>query len=270
LSAGWAVIVLTGAMPTSLTAEQHRAALRSYGARLHEHAVRVGVEALVPTCPTWDVAALLAHQTMVHRWATAQLLGEDADALPAQTELRDTVADLPGYYLAGLDRLVNTLSSVADDVSAMVFLEDPPPTARAFWTRRQAHETAIHCMDALAASLGRPPVGAESGLDAAFCADGVDEILCGFFTRGKSKLYDGRVRRFDVRVDDMGARFAVTVDEQLRTEPGASFDGGAEMVLSGAAADVYLFLWNRGGDVSIVGDSDLAERWRTTQRVRWS
>lgn len=257
-------------MPTSLTVADHLAAVSTFGELLVARAEQAGLHAAVPTCPEWDVAALLAHQTMVHRWATATLLGEDAESLPSDGELRDTVTDLPGYTRAGVERLVATLESVADDVPAMVFLKDPPPTARAFWARRQAHETAIHSVDALAAVLGRAPVGAECDVAPSFAADGVDEILCGFFTRGTSKLFDGVVRRFEVRLDDVGACFAVTVDERLRTEPGASFGEDAEMVLSGSAADVYLFLWNRGGSVGITGDGLLADRWRSTQQVRWS
>jgi uncharacterized protein (TIGR03083 family) len=257
-------------VPTSLSPVDHLEALRVFGGQLVDLAERAGLDTTVPTCPTWDVGDLLAHQTMVHRWATATLLGEDVESLPSETTLRQTIADLPAYTRDGLDRLVATLESVPDDVPASVFLKDPPPTARAFWCRRQAHETVIHCMDALAASLGRPPLPAESGLPVVLGADGVDEILCGFFTRGKSKLFDGTVRRFDVIVIDAGSRFAVTVDEQLRTEPGASFGDDADMVLSGNAADMYLFLWNRGVEVSVAGDVALAERWGSTQRVRWS
>ena len=36
-----------------------------------------GADAPVPTCPGWTVRDLLAHQGMVHRWATAVVRGDD-------------------------------------------------------------------------------------------------------------------------------------------------------------------------------------------------
>ena len=40
--------------------------------------------------------------------------------------------------------------------------------------------------------------------------------------------------------------------------------------VTGAAADVYLALWNRGQSADVVTAGDAAARWATTQRVRWS
>ena len=56
------------------------AAIRRDGAALDVAARAAGVDAPVPSCPAWDVRALLAHQTMVHRWATAHVRGEDPEA----------------------------------------------------------------------------------------------------------------------------------------------------------------------------------------------
>ncbi len=73
----------------------------------------------------------------------------------------------------------------------MTFLKDAP-APREFWARRQAHETTIHMVDAQSALLGRVPSTDEAGISSAFAADGLDELLRGFFTRGKSKLFDGK------------------------------------------------------------------------------
>ena len=65
-----------------------------------------GFDAEVVTCPTWDGRALIAHQTMVHRWAAANIRGEDASAVPNQTTIRETVDDLGTYFREGVDGLL--------------------------------------------------------------------------------------------------------------------------------------------------------------------
>src|SRR5262252_5184863 len=69
------------AMPTRLTLDDHLTALRHSGKALREAAAAAGLEAKVPTCPSWTVSALVSHQGMVHRWAAANLRRErDHDA----------------------------------------------------------------------------------------------------------------------------------------------------------------------------------------------
>jgi Mycothiol maleylpyruvate isomerase N-terminal domain len=48
----------------------------SAAARLHDHAEQAGRDAAGPSCPDWDVAALVTHQGMVHRWAIANVRRE--------------------------------------------------------------------------------------------------------------------------------------------------------------------------------------------------
>src|SRR5918912_2429732 len=154
-------------MPTSLSLDDHVSALVRSGAALREAAAAAGLDAKVPTCPTWDVTKLVIHQGMVHRWAAANLRGEtDHDTSASQAEAR-AAADLLGWYSAGLAALVDTVRATAEDAKAMVFLNDAPPPRR-FWARRQAHETTIHRVDAVGAMLGRWPTAADVDLDPAF------------------------------------------------------------------------------------------------------
>ncbi|MFN8024110.1 MAG: maleylpyruvate isomerase N-terminal domain-containing protein [Acidimicrobiales bacterium] len=258
-------------MPTSLSPSQHRAVVATSGRRLIDLAIEAGLDAPVPTCPAWDVRALLAHQAMVHLWSTAHLRGTDPDAVPDQTALRDE-ADVIGLAEGALDGVVRALAEAPDDLQAMTFLNDAPAPV-GFWARRQAHETTVHMIDALAASLGREPLTAEAAIDREVAVDGLDELLRGFFTRGRSKLFDGEPFTFVVAPTDTDVRWVVRVDERLSVDPpdaDASAVGDAT-VLSGAAAALYLALWNRGADVTVSGaGSTLMDRWRGAQRVRWS
>jgi hypothetical protein len=209
---------------------------------------------------------------MVHRWSTQHLIGGDPDSVPNQTVIRTEVEDLLGWAREALDGLVAALADAPADLRAMTFLNDCP-SPLGFWARRQAHETTMHMVDALSAVLGRFPSTGEVGLDTAVAVDGLDELLRGFFTRGRSKLFDGTPFVFVVAPDDSTEHWVVRVDERLTVDPpGSTVPGDAEATtLRGSAAGLYLALWNRGGDVTISGaTSTLLDRWRSTQKVRWS
>lgn len=261
-------------MPTSLTPDQHRAVIVASGDRLIRFAEAAGLDAPVPTCPSWDVRALVAHQAMVHRWATAHLRGEDPEAVPNQTTLRTEVDDLLGLAREWLDGVVAALADAPPDLQAMTFLNDAP-SPLGFWARRQAHETTIHLVDALAASLGRVPTTAEATIEAGIttdvATDGLDELLRGFFTRGRSKLFDGTPFVFVVAPADVSEQWVVRVDERLVVDPPGAARPDDVTVVTGPAAGLYLALWNRGTDAEVSGaGSTLLDRWRSTQRVRWS
>jgi uncharacterized protein (TIGR03083 family) len=257
-------------MPTSMSFGEHVEALQRAGRRLGAAAAAAGEMAAVPTCPAWDVRALLAHQTMVHRWATAHLIRSSPDDVPNQTSIRESEPDLLGYFESGLDALVAALHAAPDDLAAMTFLNDAPPPKQ-FWARRQAHETTIHMVDALAATLGRLPATDESGVPTDVAVDGIDELIRGFYTRGRSKLFDGEPLRFVVAPADSDRRWVVDVAERLTVADGdASPAGAGSVTLTGSAAGLYLALWNRGDGVEGDGAAPFLERWHAAQRVRWS
>ena len=205
-------------MPTTLSVDRLRDAALLAGERLIDTAVAAGWDTAVPTCSRWDVRALVAHQAMVHRWAAAHLRGDDPDAVPNQTSIRTDVADLEQYYRHGLAALIHAIDAAPDDLVADTFLADAP-APRLFWSRRQAHETTVHMVDAVAASLGRVPTTDEVGLDVDLAVDGLDELLRGFFTRGRSKLFDGSPTTFVVAPTDAPQRWIVHVDERLTVAP---------------------------------------------------
>ncbi|GIJ71239.1 maleylpyruvate isomerase family mycothiol-dependent enzyme [Virgisporangium ochraceum] len=247
-------------MPTHLTVERHVDAIADRGATLATAARAAGLDAPVPTCPRWDVRALLAHQGGVHRWAAANLRGEKD---PAKPEAPDDV--LP-WYDEGLDALVRTVRSTADDVKAMVFLKDAPPP-RAFWARRQAHETTIHSVDAMAAAHGAVPPVADLGIAPDLAADGIDELLTGFITRGKGQLHASPGYVLLVRADDTGHAWTLRVgDGPVTTTVG---NGPADVEFAGTAAQVYVSLWNRADELTVKGPAETLAEWRKAIRIRW-
>jgi len=141
-----------------------------------------------------------------------------------------------------------------------------PPTSPAgpSWPRLAArlldpaagHETT---------STGRRGDGVRQGLRlrAGFGADGIDELLYGFFSRAR-----GGCRRptGGPRYPSDGHRRHLDDPDRARPRAVTGGVGEADCVVSGPAADLYLLLWNRRTPderFSIEGNRHLLELWRT-------
>ncbi len=129
----------------------------------------------VPTCPGWTLRDLAWHLGTVHRWAASAV----ADGRPHELEEggptdRD---DLVAWYAGAADALLAVLDRTPPDAECWSF--GPKPRTARFWSRRQAHETAMHGQDALLAvpHLPRRPVPTD------LAVDGVDEVVTLFLPR---------------------------------------------------------------------------------------
>ncbi|MCL6672448.1 maleylpyruvate isomerase family mycothiol-dependent enzyme [Streptomyces panaciradicis] len=223
-------------------------------------AERAGTDAEVPTCADWTVRDLLRHTGVVHRWA-AGFVGEGYDSPRPMDEPPELDGpELLEWFRAGHRRLVDILAAAPSDVQCWHFL--PAPSPLAFWTRRQAHETAVHRIDAEAAG------GGEFGdIAREFAADGVDELLRGFHARARSKVRSEEPRVLRVRATDVdGAVWTV----RLSAQPPVTVrdDGGAaDCELTGPAAQLYLSLWNREPFPGVTGDASVAALWRARSAI---
>jgi uncharacterized protein (TIGR03083 family) len=255
-------------MPTHLSLDDHLAGLARSGVALHDAAAVAGLAASVPTCPAWDVTQLVIHQGMVHRWAAANLRGEDDHSTSASTAQGQAAADVLAWYADGLTALIETVRATPDDAQAKVFLRDAPPPRR-FWARRQCHETTIHSVDAISARLGRWPTAAEADVDPLLAADGIDELLTGFITRGQGKLHATEPYLILVQTADTGHAWTVRVsDGPIVTTAGLTAQ--PDVVFSGTAGQLYLSLWNRADEITMTGPADVLDQWRSQVRVSWS
>jgi uncharacterized protein (TIGR03083 family) len=237
--------------------------LEAHGRSLGDAAEHAGLEADVPTCPDWDVRALLAHIGMVHRWAATHVCAgrpafEGNSVAPFFPAPADGVLE---WYRAGHAELVRALRAAPEDLVAYTFLADAGP-ARGFWARRQAHETAIHRADAEAA-LGSTPE-----FDRDFAIDGIAELLEGFYARAGGKLVADAPITLRVAPTDADVTWLVELRPDGRTIT-RDVDGTGDCTVSGSAGDVYLYLWNRRGTVQVSGDERAVQLWHQLARVRW-
>ena len=259
---------MTYAMPP---VAQHVDAVEVAAGRLVAWAAQAGLDAPVPTCPGWSVLDLVAHQGMVHRWATAIVRGVDPRTVDeAAFEAEGRVHEDPGAWLAaGASELVAALRSAPDDLDVMTFLREAPP-ARAFWARRQCHETTVHALDSLAAaSDGRTLTAADVWLDESLSVDGVDELLVGFWQRRSKGPRTEQPYTASISIPSgptwvLDVRQEHPVTRRLGEGDGIPHDARP---LSGTAADLYLALWNRGGAVD--DPTDLLTEWRDPGAITW-
>ncbi|MFD3451203.1 maleylpyruvate isomerase family mycothiol-dependent enzyme [Streptomyces sp. NPDC058691] len=238
--------------------------LRRDGTLLADAAERAGLDAAVPPCPGWRVRDLVRHQGIVHRWATLFVAEGRIRPEPMAAETPADDAELPVWFRDGHERLVSALETAAPDLECWHFLRADSPLG--FWARRQAHETAVHRVDAQIAAGSAP-----SFVDPVFAADGIDELLTGFHARPKSRVRNVAPGTLRVRAVDLPAErgdwLAHVSADPLVVERAVERD--ADCTVSGTAADLYLALWNRAPyeKLQVTGDSSLVELWRRTGAV---
>lgn len=225
----------------------------------------------VPTCPGWTVLDLVAHQGMVHRWATDHLRGRrGVDAQAYESEGRASGDEL-GWFDAGATALLQALVDAPDDLDAPVFLQNAP-AAKFFWARRQCHETTIHAVDAMAARLGRAPRAEETWINDRVALDGIDELLAGFVPRPRRwAVHTETATSLLVRPAGADVAWHVTFSPEApavtRRLSGTDRAPVAEHQIVGDPVGLYLGLWNRAEPEEAGED---LRWWRDLMRVTWS
>ena len=253
--------------PAVPSVEQQIASLRREGSLLADGISRGDPASSAPTCPGWLLRDVVRHIGGVHRWATRNV----AEGLtgPVNDDLEDVAggwpedSDLDEWFRSGCELLALTLENAPEDLECWSFL--PAPSALEFWSRRQAHETAIHRVDVEAASESVTP------FPAPFAADGIDEILTGFAARKRSRLC-GEPGKFAVHASDEDRFWVLDVDQERVIARRVNADGPADCTVVGPASDLYMWLWNRRGleGLRVEGDASWTDRWRSSLQVRWS
>lgn len=192
----------------------------------------------VAACMGWTLEELFGHLGSIERWAADVVLAGTVVEQPAPP-----AEDATDWFLEGTGTFLEAMAAL--DPGSPCWNFGPPPRKAGFWLRRQAHEHAIHLVDAcLASGLEAPALAAD------FMLDGIDEVLT---------VLAPRQLRLERMPDPEG-----TVTFHV---PGAGSwtlgQGAATASITAPLQEMYLGLWGRTGlaaTAAIEGDAALALR----------
>lgn len=229
---------------------------------LRTAAVQAGPSAPVPTCPEWTVHDLVSHQASVHSWAAEALVTPPSSKPPRRDEMPTERGpaewdELLTWWDERLAVLLDRLRTLDPDTPVWTFTDE---NRAAFWAQRQAHETAIHHLDALHALGDVPPLL----WTPEFAADGIDE----FFDR----LTPRAVMRVPVDVSgtilfhaaDAGRTWEVrmAVGEPAVVGPAHDSAINADATVAGTADALYRAVWGRPSHAIVSGNRALLDGLR--------
>jgi len=192
----------------------------------------------VPACGGWTLEQLFGHLGSIERWA--------AGVVRTGTFVQEPAPPAEGaaaWFLAGTAPFLETMTGLDPESECWNF--GPPPRTARFWLRRQAHEHAIHLVDACQALGLEIPVLADD-----FMIDGVDEVLAMFAPR--------QLRLDRMPPPDKAVTFQVPGTASWTLGPGA-----AVASISAPLPVMYLGLWGRSNlaeSAVIEGDAAAALR----------
>jgi uncharacterized protein (TIGR03083 family) len=238
-------------LPQPMSVGDHIELLTAYGRRFSEVVTDSDFDTAVPGCPEWDVEALIRHLGDVHRWAATIVRDHLRERLRRDFAGPDDRDSLLAWFAEGHAQLVDVLAAGSPEDEAWTWA--PAPNALAFWARRQAHETAIHRLDAEQAAA------TVTSFPALAAADGVDEWLT--MASLRSKVPDGRGRRLHVAADDVPGEWVVTLrDNGITMERGAT---AGDCSVRASASDLFALLMNRtdASAAEVTGDEDVLRAW---------
>lgn len=210
-------------------------------------AAATNLDASVPACPGWTVADLVGHIGEVHSFWAGVAARQSVDQ-PSREGLPEPPAEAIREWAAQqLDALLEALARTDPDTP--VWTWTGPQTAR--WIRRrQAHETAVHRVDA-ELTAGEP-----SGIDPELAADGIDEWLR-VMLPATTEPEQAPTGSMHLHTTDTDGEWTVDLSPgQVNVMDGHR---QADAAARGPANDLLLMLWRRTPieQVEVHGDADL-------------
>jgi uncharacterized protein (TIGR03083 family) len=205
----------------------------------------------VTTCGDWRLRELGTHLGNVHRWAASVVLSGDNSPQDFDADPGPALSD---WYASSASVLDEALRAV--DPSDRCWHFCAGDKVKAFWFRRQVHETAVHLVDASRAA------GTAVSIAPLVAADGVDEVLTAMLPKARRWFTPPPLP------DTLLLRAADTGDAWLLSPGGQDGPPAAEKVVDARAAatvevsaeDLLLLLWKRRAvaDTEVLISGDVA------------
>jgi uncharacterized protein (TIGR03083 family) len=214
----------------------------------------------VPTCPEWDVAALVGHQGRVYRWAAGVVAAGGERPTNRGPEPPSDRSELLDWFGAAHAELLGELRGRDPGDPAWTFVPTAPQEVR-WWMRRQALESAVHRFDAQLAA------GATTRVDPPLALEGIEEFLTAFLPGVLTQRpVDGLTGTFHVHATDAEGEWYMDLDAK---EPARHEHAKADTAVRGPASGLYLWLWNRQtpeeAGLETFGDGAVVEAWRAVK-----
>jgi uncharacterized protein (TIGR03083 family) len=229
------------------------------------------LERPVPSCPGWSVERLVGHVGRVYRWTAAWVASgatpwdspsASRGEAPQVERAPDGEAVLP-WTEAAVDLLVTTLEAVDPSSTVATWAGEQPAI---FWPRRMAIETALHRWDVQNATGDAAPVDPEL---ASYAIDEFFGIILPQRAAEGIEALDAADRSLHLHATDIPGEWLVTLRPRPRDMEVEHVHAKGDVAARGAASDLLLFLWNRGGvdRLEVFGERELLERWSDAIRV---
>jgi uncharacterized protein (TIGR03083 family) len=218
-------------------------ALRAEGVAFRAAASEAPPDTPILSCPDSTMTDLVRHLASVYQWVNGFVAVGTTD----QPGRREPVTEPAGvspvdWWQQEYDRLVTLLDGLDPEQPAWNWA--PQPKKAVFWSRRMAHETAVHRWDAqMAFAIGEP-------VEAKLAADGVTEVLDTWLAAGRRAepgqwhgvvqlVATDAAQEWTVRLRGDGIALLDT-DTILDDD-----DHHARVAASGTASDLLLALYGR-------------------------
>jgi uncharacterized protein (TIGR03083 family) len=207
----------------------------------------------VPSCPGWDVAKLVRHTGTTHRWASGIVRTRRPLAPKSMDlELPDHPSGLGDWLEEGAAGVVASLAEADPDAECWTWADQHHVR---FWSRRMAHETAVHRWD------GQAVTGAAEPFDATLAADGIDEHLENLPSVLGPDGAVGTGETLHLHCTDVPGEWLLRLGPdglEVRREPSEG-----DTALEGEASDLFLAVLGRvsPGQVESFGNPAGLERW---------
>jgi uncharacterized protein (TIGR03083 family) len=204
-----------------------------------------GLDTPVPSCPDWDVTALLRHVGKIHRWV-AQVIATGDMNTPRPEGTAPHGPELFEWIQTGAAELYAVGMEKGPNAPATNWAHQEPVTA--FWFRRMANEVAVHAWDARAAAGNPEPIEAE------LAADAIDEWLT---VMGPMRPPEGLSGTLHIHCTDAAGDWTVDLASFTTERGGAS----ADAELRGPASGILLRLLSRSDEGELSGDPGVFAQW---------
>ena len=257
---------------TDLNSEHVRHAIIEHTRRLAESAAAAGPDAAVPTAPKWTVTDLVEHVGQTQHWVAEIIERRITDPTQLPTEMAVLPTDpreWQTWLSASAQRVAGACSDDALDAPVFNAAGDERSGTR-FWMSTMLNEAVVHGFDAANAADRPADIGAD--IAAALITNHLTMITSPTWAvqrpaSAQALLGTGQSLQWlatDV-ADGAGAWFIERRPDGTTWQPATQ---QADVTVTGPARSLLLALTRRlpltdrdATDISVIGDTDLAQHW---------